>query len=425
MSIHYSNDDNQQLVRIDDYDHPTTPLPLRLFNSVGNLCPSRFPFVDTLLSMAIKRSGGLTNFGDEGFMEPLSVLVHSLQTEAPLTAFGRFLQKESIVGCLIQRLRLEELYRAHPEISEERITQPIIIAGLPRTGTTHLFNLLSRDDSLHYMPYWESLNPFPEPNEASPDGRVKVGGQALQLIGWYMPKFAAFHEFHNGWPHEELQLLTQSFISLSFEAAMLVPSYSRWYRQADRSPAYAYLKRSLKALQWLRKKEGKTGRRWVLKCPEHLANIKHLVEAFPDATFVQTHRDPARIVASMSALVAYSARMNMRAGTAFDMAKHWSERTEDLLWASVRDRKLLLKANIVDVRFDDFMKDMKGTVERIFHRAGHEFTDATDKAIDTFLANNPPGKRGRIDYQGAMADLGIVLEERGDALAAYSEKFGV
>ena len=136
---------------------------------------------------------------------------------------------------------------------------------------------------------------------------------------------------------------------------MLVPSYSRWYRQADRSPAYAYLKRSLKALQWLRKKEGKTGRRWVLKCPEHLANIKHLVQAFPDATFVQTHRDPARIVASMSAMVAYSARMNMKAGTAYDMANHWSERTEDLLLASVRDRKLLPKGNILDVRFDNFM----------------------------------------------------------------------
>lgn len=117
--------------------------------------------------------------------------------------------------------------------------------------------------------------------------------------------------------------------------------------------------------------------------------------------------------------------MNMRAGTAFDMAKHWSERTEDLLCASVRDRKLLLKANIVDVRFDDFMKDMKGTVERIFDRAGHDYTEATDRTIDVFLAKNPPGKHGRIDYQGAMDDLGIVPEERGDALAAYSEKFGV
>ena len=421
--MHSSSDDNQQMVRIDDYDNPALPLPLRLFNSVGYLCPSRFPSVDVLLSMAIKRSRGLTNFGDEGFMEPLSVLVHSLQTETPLTAFGRFLQKESIVGCLVQRLRLEELYRAHPDISDESISQPIIIAGLPRTGTTHLFNLLSRDGSLHYMPYWETLNPFPEPNEASPEGRVKVGGQALQLIGWCMPKFAAFHEFHNDWPHEELQLLTQSFISLSFEAAMLVPSYSKWYRQADRSPAYAYLKRSLKALQWLRKREGNTRRRWVLKCPEHLANIKHLVQAFPDATFVQTHRDPARIVASMSAMVAYSARMNMKAGTARDMANHWSERTEDLLLASVRDRNLLPEAKVVDVRFYDFMNDMRGTVKRIFNRAGHDYTDATDRAIDAFLANNPPGKHGRIDYQGAMDDLGI--EERGDALFAYSKMFSV
>ena len=115
----------------------------------------------------------------------------------------------------------------------------------------------------------------------------------------------------------------------------------------------------------------------------------------------------------------------MKAGTARDMAKHWSERTEDLLLASVRDRNLLPKAQVVDVRFDDFMKDMKGTVKRIFDQAGHEFTDATHRAIDAFLANNPPGKHGRIDYQGAMDDLGIVLEERADALALYSKKFSV
>ena len=98
MSTQPSSGDNQELARIDDYDSPTLPLPLRLYNSVGKLCPLRFPSVDVLLSIAIKRSGGLHDFGDPGFMEPLSVLVHSLQTETPLTTFGRFLQKESIVG---------------------------------------------------------------------------------------------------------------------------------------------------------------------------------------------------------------------------------------------------------------------------------------------------------------------------------------
>ena len=417
--------ERDDLIRIADYDAPNLPLPLRFFNTVGSLCPSRFPSVDILLSTAMKRSGGLTNFGDPGFMEPLSVLVHSLQTEAPLSAFGRFLQKESIVGCLVQRLRLEELYRTHPEIDKECVKQPIIIAGLPRTGTTHLFNLLSRDENLHHIPYWETLNTFPEPDEVSPEARVKVGGQALQLIGWCMPDFAAFHEFHNEWPHEELQLLTQSFISLSFEAAVLCPSYSRWYRETDRSPAYAYLKRCLKALQWLRKKEDKTGKRWVLKCPEHLANIEYLVAEFPDATFVQTHRNPSRIVASMTAMVAYSARMNMVAGTARDMARHWSERTEDLLKASLRDRKMLPAGQVMDVRFEDFMQDMKGTVKRILDKADHEYTDATDKAIDAFLGNNPPGKHGRIDYEQAMIDLGIDLRERGEALVAYAKKFDV
>lgn len=417
---------DRQSVRvvIDDFDDAYLPLPLRLFNTIGAICSSRFPDVDNLLAMATKRSGGLTNFGSNpaDYMEPLSVLVHSLQNETPLSPFGRFLQKESIVGCLVNRLHLEELYRLHPEIEKECIEKPIIISGLPRTGTTHLFNLLSRDESLHWIPYWETLSPFPAPNERSPDGRIRTGSGALQLIDWCMPKFAAMHEFHNDWPHEELQLLTQSFVSLSFEASMIVPSYSKWYKKADRAPAYAYLKRCLKALQYLRGGERK---RWLLKCPEHLVNIPHLVREFPDATYVQTHRDPVRIAVSMSTMVAYSSRMNLKAGYGTGMARHWMARTEDLLRSSVVDRHLFPKGQIIDVHFDQFMSDMKGTVQQIFEHAGHEYTAEMDERIDTFLVNNPPGKHGRIDYRAAMSSLGIDEEERRRTLSFYSKHFGV
>lgn len=411
------------VIVIQDFDAPALPLPIRLFNSVGDLCPSRFPSVETLLATATKRSGGLTNFGNANdFIQPLSVLVNSLQTEAPLSAFGRFLQKESIVGCLVARLNLEELYRLHPEIDKERIDRPIVISGLPRTGTTHLLNLLSRDESLRWIPYWETLNPFPATDEKNRDGRINTGSGALQLIEWCLPNFSAMHEFHNDWPHEELQLLTQSFISLNFEASVVVPSYSKWYRRADRAPAYAYLKRCLKALQYLR---GAKSRRWVLKCPEHLTNIAHLVHEFPNGTFVQTHRDPVRVVASMSSMVAYTSRMNLRAGCATDMARHWSARTEDLLRSSVEDRHLFPKGQVVDVLFDGFMADMKGTVRRIFEHADHPYTDATDEAIDAFLADNPPGKYGRVDYRAAMSTLGIDEEDRRRVLSFYAEMYGV
>mmetsp|Transcript_14498 Transcript_14498/g.29301 ORF Transcript_14498/g.29301 Transcript_14498/m.29301 type:complete len:429 (-) Transcript_14498:506-1792(-) len=406
---------------IDDFDDPYLPLPVRLFNTIGAICPSRFPDVDSLLAMATKRSGGLTNFGSD-FMEPLSVLVHSIQNEAPLSAFGRFLQKESIVGCLVARLHLEELYRLHPEIEEECIEKPIIISGLPRTGTSHLFNLLSRDESLHWIPYWETLSPFPAPNERSPDGRVKAGSDALKLINWCIPKFAAMHEYQNDWPHEELQLQMQSFIGLGFEAFLIVPSYSKWYRTADRAPSYAYLKRCLKALQYLRGGERK---RWLLKCPEHSMNIPHLVREFPDATYVQTHRDPVQISASISTMLAYATRMNLKAGCGTDMARHWSGMTEDMLRSSIVDRPHFPKGQVIDVHFHQFMSDMKGTVQQILEHAGHKYTVETEERIDAFLADNPPGKHGKIDYRAAMSSLGIDGEERRRTLSFYTKHFGI
>lgn len=409
-------------IRITDWDRPLLPLPLRVFNFFFEW-PARLLVVleiESLLAAARRRTG-LSDFGADNFREPLRALVRSLRTETPLSAFGRIVARETIIKLLVGRLRLEDLYRRHPEIDDEPLRRPIIIAGPPRTGTTHLFNLLSRDASLNWMPYWETLEPFPSKDEASPRARVAAGGQALKLLDWAMPRFSAFHEFANDGPHEELQLLAMNFTSLLFCASNLVPSYSKWYDQSDRGPTYAYLKRCLKALQYLRGNR----RRWVLKTSEHLANLRHVAKEFPDATYVQTHRDPVRIVASMCAMTAYGTRMQHKGNVAHDMAHQWSSRTEELLRSSVNDRHLLPTRQVVDVHFDDFMADMNGTVRRIFERAGHPFSEETDEAIKKFLLDNPKGKHGSVDYRAAMDDLGIDPEERRRTLSFYRMQFNV
>jgi hypothetical protein len=409
--------------RIRDWDAPWLPVPLRIFNTVAEW-PTRGRAkldVESVMADARKRSG-LDDFGDEHFVEPLGVLLEALRTEAPLSAFGRLVSRHFVVQMLIGRLRLEELYRQHPEIEDEVIERPIIVAGLPRTGTTHLFNLLSQDSGLRWIPYWESLEPIPDPSEKpgkdGRDPRIKRGEGTLKFLQWIMPLFNAMHEFTPEGPHEEIQLLAMDFTSVLFESSWHIPSYSEWYKQADRRPTYAFLARCLKALQFLHRKE-----QWLLKTPEHLLNIGPLVETFPDATFVQTHRDPVRITSSLSIMIAYGSRMQQRGVDPREVARYWSSRTEDFLRASVEDRHLLPESQVIDVHFEDFMADMSGTVRRVLEHAGREYSEATEGAIDRFLAENPRGKHGLVDYR--LEDLGIDLEERRRALQFYCERFGV
>jgi len=409
--------------RIEDWEKPWLPMPLRLFNAVAEW-PTRKRVkldLDSVLADARKKSG-LDDFGNEHFVEPLGVLLKALRTEAPLSPFGRLVSHHFIVQMLVGRLRLEELYRRHPEIDDEVIARPIIVAGLPRTGTTHLFNLLAQHSSLRWIPYWESLEPIPDPNETpgkdGRDPRIKRAEGTLKFLEWIMPLFNAMHEFTPEGPHEEIQLLAMDFTSVLFESSWHIPSYSAWYKQADRRPAYGFLKRCLQALQFLNRKE-----RWLLKTPEHLMNLGALVETFPDATFVQTHRDPVRITASLTVMIAYGSRMQQRGADPREVARYWSRRTEDFLRASVEDRHRLPPEQVIDVHFEDFMADMKGTVRSILEHAGLPLTEDTDRAIDQFLADDPKGKHGLVDYR--LEDLGISPEERRRSLAFYSERFGV
>jgi hypothetical protein len=409
--------------RIEDLACPRLPIELRALNALGGPAARRWVRLEEeeLLEAARRRSG-LSDFGDPSFRIPLRVLLGALVREAGLSAFGRFGTRQLLLQLLESRLRLESLIRLHPEILDERIERPIIIAGLPRTGTSHLFTLLSRNPGLRWLPYWEGLEPIPDPAETRArdgrDPRMARCDRALAYLHRVMPLFSAMHEIETEAPHEEIQLLAMQFSTQLFEASYHVPSYGEWYRTTDQTPAYAYLKRVLQALQWLRR-----GRRWLLKSPQHLENLGPLARTFPDACFVQTHRDPVRITASLCTMIAYGARMQHRRPDPRAIGRHWAKRVEDMLRASVRDRSLLPAAQVMDLRFDEFMKDNLAAVERVFAFAGEPFAGAVADAVRAHLDANPKGKHGTIDYR--LDDLGLDGAERRAALRFYSERFGV
>ena len=329
--------------------------------------------------------------------------------------------RQLIMQLLVARLRLFELLRLHPEIEDEPIEAPIFIIGLPRTGTTHLHTAMSHDERLRSMPYWESLEPIPDPHalprpEGKPDPRIARCATSLRLVHYAMPLFPAMHEMTAEGPHEEIQLLAVELESMFFEAGYNVPGYTDWYRAHDQTTSYRLMRTMLQALQWLR-----GGRRWVLKSPQHLEQLPVLLDVFPDGVVVQTHRDPVAVTASLVTMEAYTRRMQHSGVDLHAIGAHWSERIEAMLRASVEDRAHVPEGRVLDVSFHEFMADQLGTIHRIEKAAGLEFDHGAQRSIGRFLAEHPRGKHGTIKYD--LRRFGIDSAERREAFRFYTDLF--
>jgi hypothetical protein len=409
-------------VRIDDLAAPRfSPAARQIRQQMADLAPMLQLDPDALLQAASEQTG-LDDFGDPWFREPFGVLVEALRTEAGLSPPGVVSAWVQLSQLLKNRLLIQDLLARHPEIGQVAIQRPIVIAGLPRTGTTHLHNLMAADPALRYLPYWESLEPvLPEaeqPAEGQPDPRLPRTGQALEVLDEVMPYFKRMHEMTVEHAHEEIQLLAIAGSTMLFETTAPMPSWRDWYKSHDQTPAYRYLKTVLQVLQWLR-----GGTRWVLKSPQHLEQFRPLMATFPDATFVVTHRDPVSVTASMTTMITYTARMARDTVDPIAMGRYWSARVEDLLRACVDDRSVLPDQQSIDIRFHEFMADDIATVGRIYELAGQPMDASSRAAMDAFMADHPRGRHGRVLYD--LADFGLDAAERRRAFKFYVERFGV
>ena len=410
------------LVHIDDLAAPTFSAPIaEMMTSVGPLAAQLRLETDALCTQAAAETG-LYDFGAPSFIEPLGVIAKGLNTEARLSPMGQVSSHTQLVQFLKNRLLIEQAIATHPEITDISIDRPIFIAGLPRTGTTHLHNLISSDPSLRSLPYWESVEPLPAPGEPAgdPAPRVARTEAALSMLGQVVPYLERMHEMTTWHVHEEIHLLAIDFSTMLFETMALLPSYRDWYRSTDQTPAYAYLKRILQVLQWAR---GPRATRWILKSPQHLEQFGPLMHVFPDATVVVTHRDPVAVTASVTTMLTYLARLVTERPDPSAMGRYWAERIELMLGACLRDRALLPPDRSIDVRFHEFMTDDVAMVERIYDVAGQPFTPTVREAMEGFMHTHPRGRHGRIRYD--HSDFGLSREERRSALSDYVTRFSV
>ncbi len=244
---------------------------------------------------------------------------------------------------------------------------------------------------------------------------------ALSFLDVAMPYFNRMHEMTVDHAHEEIQLLAIDFSTMLLRdhgADADVARRTTW--PATSAPATPTCRRVLKVLQWLR-----GGTRWVLKSPQHLEQFPALVDTFPDATFVVTHRDPVSVTTSMVTMLAYSARLtrdhvDVPSASGTTGPTGWSRCCAR---CAERPGSVLPAAQTIDVHFDEFMADDLAMVARVYEVAHQPLDQSSRDAMHAFMAEHPRGKFGAIEYDLSEFDLDPV--ECRKAFSFYSERFGV
>ncbi|MFO1467761.1 MAG: sulfotransferase [Steroidobacteraceae bacterium] len=355
-------------------------------------------FSEQAILGAARERTGLADFGAEDFRERLRVLREAWNGDPEITRFHRTVLHGYLVRYASNRLLIHDTLARHPQILEERIERPIIVVGLPRSGTTHLVNLLAADPRLHSLPLWESCEPVPLPGETASgdatDPRYQRCAAAWAGMQQVTPLIAAMHPMNPDHIHEELELMGPDFASYNFEWLGITPQWRDHYYAHDQAPHYAYMKIVLRLLQWRRGQR----KRWVLKCPQHLEQLPVLIRTFPDATVIFTHRDPVAVIQSTVTMQAYTQRMNRRHMALRELMTYWSDRIEHLLRACVRDRSVVPAERSIDSPFHAFMADQMGTMARVYTTAGIELDATALTHLERYIAAHPRGKEGQVLY---------------------------
>lgn len=403
------------------------PLTVRLINRVGSaLKPFNIHLIslddDKLLKAAQKKTG-LTDFGDDGFREGFHVLLKSLREEADLNTIGRLVAYNSILTLLENRLTITEFLKRHPEVEDQEITAPFVVAGLPRTGTTILQGLLSAVPGSRTLLFWEGARPCP-PLEG-PDDRLAKNHKEMENMLKLVPGFNAIHPIGAELHQECLCYMAINFTSVQFELNFNIPSYQAWYAQQDLVPTMRYHKKCLQILQYHSAKQGQNDQQWVLKTPPYVSAIEPVLAVYPDARVIQTHRDPAKMIVSISslyyALHALSCDKTTPQSIASTQLQNWAEHLDKNLQA--RSRLAENNTPIYDLYFEQLLDNPVAEIQRVYDFFGLAWTEEIEVTLQQYMRDNSREKHGKHSYTQDM--FGLAKADIDARFSDYCERFNI
>lgn len=380
---------------------------------------AEFPFDEESVLEAAQQATGLSDFAGESFREGLRVLLETYEKTADFNEKGRKRNWRRLVQLLSTRLRVQAAFARHPEIREREIRRPLYLTGLPRTGTSALFNLLGADPAARPLLLWEAI--FPDPLEDLPEGELDPRYLAIKQQYDRMreknPDFNKIHFASADTPEECVLLQAHAFCDVQMGIEVLMEPYASWFQAQDLHAPYAYYQDLLKLLDWQRPAE-----RWLLKSPAHLWAIDVLTELFPDACLIFTHRNPLEAIASACSLT--DALMAAR-------ENHDPKRLGPLVleyYARSLERGLAARdagdpARFFDVDYREFLTDPFAAAKGIYGHFALPMPDDVEQALQAHVAAHPQGKHGRHEY--SLEEFGLDADTVRTRLADYIDRFAL
>ena len=397
---------------------PRYRLPIRLFNLTG----IQTKLEEGALIDAARKKSGLRgfgrDFGDDSWRPAFRRLLTSLNEEARLHPWGRFITKQRLLGLLQNRLRAEALFRKHPDILEQELKPPLVVTGLQRTGTTFLHRLLAADPAAYSVLSWEALNPAPLAGKNERKKRISIAHTSERVLRYMAPEFFAIHPVEHRAPEEEVLLLDMSFLSTVPEATMLLPEYSAWLEKQDHEPAYRTMKNLLLLLQW---QKGPKHTHWVLKSPHHMEWLDVLARIYPGARIVHMHRDPLRNLASFLSMAYHAMHMFSEAVTSEEVGAFWTRKVTRMVERAMDFRAARGSGQITDVIYYDLVKEPMRAVERIYGDARVLLTDGARQSVQEQWERSRRNKYGVHHYQ--LEDFGVDRSCADAGFAQYRAHF--
>ena len=378
---------------------------------------------EAALIAAAQQETGLESFGDVSFLPAMRTLLDAVEKEANLNPFGRHIAKMRTLGSLKNRLWADACFEAHPEIRQRKIVAPIIIVGPHRSGTTRMQRMLATDSRLQHLKTWEGINPAPRMNRPEL-GKTARYEEAKQMIDQRQTVYpgAMAHPMDADWPEEEMLLLNHSFCGFSALGLYNIPAYYQWFLDADKTAAYRYMADMMKLISWSRGEP--ENKRWILKNPQHMLDLDVLMNIFPDAKLVFTHRDPLKTVGSMMSLAWFFAVQHTDIPCRAKVREVWMDFCEQMARRCMRVRKNISAAQQIDVYYADVNHDWRTEMRRIYEFAGMNFTAEVENAMTDWLVESErEGQHSGHRY--ALEEFGTTAAEVDARMSFYRESYAI
>jgi hypothetical protein len=375
---------------------------------------------EKLLATARKKTG-LDDFGDDRFLAPLRLRLAYVRNNQRLSPLGRVVAQKAMLKPLMNRLRIQDLLKRHPEIREQKIERPLFVVAFPRTGTTLLNQLLSQDPAGRPLMFWETMDPIPrgEVGARDQDPRIPEAVRMVDKMRSMLPAMRKIHDIDPEGPEECAGLLATAFILPNFEEDHL--AYRDWMASLSHEEvcaAYEEYKTQLQVLQW---QYG--GGHWVLKSPLHLNWLDALLTVFPDACVVQTHRDPKQVLPSICSLDAVLQQAACGEVDCEMVGRHLSSQLAAALQAGMAARDRHPSERVFDVQYADLVRDPVKVVRDIYAHFGYDFSAELERRLRDYLERSPQHKHG--SHQYSLADFGLTAEAIDRDFAEYCQRFQI